>query len=333
MLRKIGKYWHIDISHPSIDKRFRKTTKTADKSFAQKMHDKWYREILEDSIGGYRTKSIEYQKFTIEFLKYSKINHSPRTTETYRFALAKLNSILPENMLLKNINSDDIERMKEHINNKTTYNIYYNHLKAAFNYAIKWKYIKSNPLTNVNKFKINEKTRTNIPIPDFYKLIDTIKNDNNRPFADLLLFMVMTGARRSELLNLKWEDIDLENKYIILRNTKGKQDAVIPINSDALIEILNRRSRETKPFNYLPDFVTKKFKYYSRLIGLPKEIVLHSVRHTTATFLIESGEDPMKIQQLLRHKDLKTTIQYTHTAPSFLNSAIEKTSELVKDLV
>jgi len=332
MLRKIGKIWHVDISHPSLTKRLRFSTKTSDKTIAQKIHDSAYREILENSISGYKIKNIILNNFKTEFLTYSKINHSPKTTETYKYAFMKLLCVVNPNIPIKDISSFDIENIKKIIPNKTTFNIYYNHLKAAFNYAIKWKYIKINPFDNVKKFKINEKTRRDIHYDEFYQLIDTIQKDSNQLFAEFLIFMFIVGARRQELLNLQWSDIHYEQDYFELKNTKGKKDALIPLN-DTLIQILKNRPPANKPFNYLPNFVTKKFKYYCRQTGLSEDIVLHSIRHATTTILFEKHEHPLIIQNLIRHKDLKTTLNYTHTMPSFLKSAINKTTEIVKDFI
>ena len=83
----------------------------------------------------------------------------------------------------------------------------------------------------------------------------------------------------------------------------------------------------------MPNYVTKKFKYYCHKAGLSKDIVLHSIRHTTTTILFEQHEHPLIIQNLIRYKDLKTTLNYTHTSPSFLKSAIDKTAEIVKDFI
>jgi len=332
LLRKIGKYWFIDISHPSLPKRLRFTTKTADKALAQKIHDNAFKEVLENALYGYRVKSIAYHKFISEFLEYSSVNHTPSTAQTYKFAFAKLSSILPDTISLKDIHPSDIERLKAKIGNKTTYNIYYNHLKAAFNYAIKWKYIKSNPLKEVKKFKINQTNRRDIHHDEFAKLIDTIIKDNNRPFAEFVIFMFIVGTRRKEILNLQWDNIHYDRSYFELKNTKGKKDALIPLN-ETLITILRNRPDGPKPFNYTPDHATKKFKHYCRVAELPSEIVLHSTRHATTTALFELHEDPLIVQNLVRHKDLNTTMNYTHTMPSFLKSAVDKTSDLVKDFL
>lgn len=332
MLRKIGKTYYVDISHPSLKKRMRFTTRTSDKDIAQQIHDSIMRDILENSISGYYVKKISLQKFQQEFISYSEINHSPKTTETYQYAFSKLNQIIKPETFLKDITVMDIENLKRIIPNKTTFNIYYNHLKAAFNYAIKWKYIKFNPISDVNKFKINEKTRRDIHRDEFTKLIEAIVDDNNLPFAKFLVFMFITGCRRKELLNLEWSDIYYDQNYFILKNTKGKRDAFIPLNND-LTEILKSNSSQNKPFNFLPSYITHKFKDYCRSIGLPEELVLHSTRHATTTILFEMQEHPLIIQNLIRHKDLKTTMNYTHTSPGFLRPAIDKTSAILKQIL
>lgn len=333
MLRKIGKIYFIDISHPSLNKRFRRTTRTSDLILAKKIHDGCFREIIEKSIlGSSIIKKIDLKVFINEFIKYSKINHSSKTTETYMYAFKKLLEIVPDTTSLLDLNPFHFEKIKSLCANKTTYNIYYHHLRAALNRAIKWKYLKTNVLNDVDKFKINIKLRRDIHISEFKTLLKTITDDDNREFADFLIFMFITGLRRSEMLNLSWNSINYELNYFTLLNTKGKEDVNLPLNI-ALFKILNNRLGENKPFNYLPNFATKKFKYYCRLASLPEELVLHSIRHSTTTQLFEKGEHPLIIQNLIRHKDLKTTMDYTHTTPQFLKPAIDKMAEIVEELI
>jgi len=329
MLRKVDKIWHVDISHPSLRKRMRFSTRTSDKHIANKIHDSAYKEVLENSISGYNVKKIVLKKFISEFLDYSKVNHKYKTTESYECAFKKLATIVPLDTPIKEIQPLHIEKMKRIISNQTTYNIYHNHLKAAFNYAIEWEYIKHNPLMKVRKFSVNKETRRDIHPDELDKLITIITDDKNYLFAEFLIFMLNTGCRRQELLNLRWEDI-YEPNYFELKNTKGKVDARIPLN-ETLIEILHRRHSESKPFNYLPGFATSKFRKYRRLAKLPEDIVLHSIRHATATLLFERQEHPLVIQKLIRHKDLKTTMGYTHTTPIFLKPAIDKMSVIAKE--
>lgn len=332
-LRQIGKNWYVDISHPSLSERLRFTTKTDDLDLAKKVRDAAYKKVVENSLRGKKITNITLGRFYGEIEKYSKNkNHAENTTELYKYAFKKFFRICPENTKLTDIRRSHVEDLKSLIDSKTTYNIYYNHLHAAFNYAVDWGYLRKNPCDTVKKLKPNKETRRNIHPEEFRILIQGIEKDKNFAFADALRFMYVTGLRRKEMVQLKWKDIHYELDYFEVKDTKGKVDARIPLNT-VLERILKNRPKGPRPFNYRADFMTSKFKKYITKLKLPDDLVLHSTRHSTSTTLFESQEHPLIVQKLMRHKDLKTTMDYTHTMPKFLAPAIDKTTKAMESIL
>lgn len=136
-----------------------------------------------------------------------------------------------------------------------------------------------------------------------------------------------TGMRRSELLWLEKEDIDVDARRITIQEkldftTKWGESRVIGL-SDRLLRILTPFLKQEGRFlfgGHQPVLTmagaTHGFKKIVRLAKLPETITLHSLRHTYITHLLEAGINPRRVQELAGHKDLATTWQYAHVLPS-----------------
>ena len=163
----------------------------------------------------------------------------------------------------------------------------------------------------------------------------------NRWLLDLVRFALGTGLRRGELLNLRWGDLDLLAGSVHVRNrdgftTKSGQERVVPLAGAALAvvrELAGARVGEDPsahvftgvgggPVN--PDYLSKRFSHYRRLAGLPGQLHFHSLRHTYASRLVQSGASVYKVQALLGHSNVKTTQQYAHLTGQSLRSDVDR---------
>ena len=132
------------------------------------------------------------------------------------------------------------------------------------------------------------------------------------------------GLRRSEVLNLKAEDIDGKRKILTIRQGKGRKDRIVNI-PDNLLRLLKEYYLQYKPRNWLFEgqkegeqysakSVEEVFKKAVERAKTDKPVTLHSLRHSYATHLLEAGTDLRIIQELLGHKSSKTTEIYTHVS-------------------
>ena len=144
----------------------------------------------------------------------------------------------------------------------------------------------------------------------------------------MLSLIYACGLRRSELLNLKPANIDSKRHLLIILNSKGKKDRVIPI-SDKLIEMLRAYYIMYKPKEWLFEgqnaneqysetSLQKVLKMAVETAKIKKLVTLHWLRHSYATHLLESGVDLRYIQELLGHSSSKTTEIYTHVTEKSL---------------
>lgn len=145
---------------------------------------------------------------------------------------------------------------------------------------------------------------------------------SNVKHKTMLSLIYACGLRRSELLNLKPENIDSKRHLLVILNAKGKKDRVVPI-SDKVIEMLREYYKVYKPKIWLFEGQKQGEKYSEKSIQsvlkqalenarISKPVTLHWLRHSYATHLLESGTDLRYIQELLGHKSSKTTEIYTH---------------------
>ena len=119
-------------------------------------------------------------------------------------------------------------------------------LSNFFNYCIEKDYISSNPAYKIKKLNALSRLKT-LSDEDIQKLIAGATNKLTR---DLITFLIYTGCRKGEALNLKWDDVDLQNDVIAIKGTKTKYDRYIPI-SKPLKAILGGLKRKTTVYTSL----------------------------------------------------------------------------------
>lgn len=161
-----------------------------------------------------------------------------------------------------------------------------------------------------------------------FQLIDLTTNLKHKT---LLALIYSPGLRISEAINMKITDIDSQRMLIHVKNAKGKKDRYT-ILSTKVLGLLREYYTVYKPKTYL--FEGQYGEQYSsrsaqsvlqqsaKKAGITKEISLHTLRHSFATHLLESGTDLRYIQDLLEHSSPKTTMIYTHVTSTSLKKII-----------
>ncbi|WP_165776639.1 tyrosine-type recombinase/integrase, partial [Maribacter sp. 4G9] len=147
--------------------------------------------------------------------------------------------------------------------------------------------------------------------------------------ARVVYYVRRFHLRRSELLNLKLEDIDGKRMLIRVRAAKGNKDRMT-ILSPTLLKGLREYYIEYRPKSFLfegpgnkpysASSVLKIISSAGRKSGIYKKVTPHMLRHSFATHLLEDGTDIRHIQLLLGHNSTKTTEIYTHVAETSFNS-------------
>lgn len=169
---------------------------------------------------------------------------------------------------------------------------------------------------------------------DIKKIFDVTTNLKHNTMLKLCYGM---GLRVSEITNLKITDIDSENMQVFIERAKGKKDRYVNL-PQSILEQLREYYQEYRPKTYLFEgqnggqysvrSVQQVFKTALQKAKINKNIGIHGLRHSYATHLLEQGTDIRIIQELLGHKDLKTTLIYTEVT----NSNIRKITSPLDNL-
>jgi len=183
------------------------------------------------------------------------------------------------------------------------------------------------------KVSKREKKLPSVLTKDEVRQLISITRNKKSNFIIRLLYS--TGLRVSELVNLKKNDVDVNEKTGWVRAGKGKKDRMF-ILSESLVQEL-QQNIGIGDSQYL--FSGKKGQLTSRNIqkivalsakkaNLKKKVSPHTLRHSFATHLLESGTDIRKIQELLGHSNLQTTQIYTHISSEELKKITSPLDEL-----
>jgi integrase/recombinase XerD len=170
------------------------------------------------------------------------------------------------------------------------------------------------------------------------KLIDSLYNKKSKLMISLVY---ACGMRVSELVNLKVDDLDFNEKIGHIIQGKGKKDRIFNIPL-FLIEKLQEQANKQKKLNKEFLFSGSKGKLSTRNLqkivqkarlksGITKEIHPHTLRHSFATHLLENNVDIRKIQELLGHADLSTTQIYTHISTEELKKIKSPLDNMMED--
>ncbi len=139
-----------------------------------------------------------------------------------------------------------------------------------------------------------------------------------------------TGMRKQEILSLKWKQIDLENGYIDLPDTKNNTSAKIPINETIKNVLSNIQRRLDIPFVFFNEITGQRQNeiHYSFRKALERAKItdfrFHDLRHTFGSYLAMNGVTLPALKQLMRHSDISMTMRYIHLMPSYTKDAVGK---------
>jgi integrase len=168
---------------------------------------------------------------------------------------------------------------------------------------------------------------------DIEKLADVIENKSTHKdtiVRDILLlrFATLTGLRRSELANLKVQDINLRQKMVLVRKGKGEKDRVVPLVRllvSKIADFVKGKKPEDSVFMLTARSITDKYSSWSKKANL--HLHTHSFRHYFAEQLLERGVPLTVVSKLLGHENVQTTSRYLGLRPGSLREAIDVLDE------
>ena len=243
-------------------------------------------------------------------------NYSPRTIETYNHALTKffgIYNIDPRKITTKNIESY-IDQLILWNKSYNTINVHVSAIKYFYGNVLNKKCAVRIPIAKQQK-----RLPTYLEKNEIVKLLSVIHNNKHYLMISLLY---SSGMRVSELLNLKIKDLDLIHLQGWIRQGKGNKDRPFIIAQSIQTQIKEYVQNKNKSEYLFSNKGNKMSASTIRVIlkkaakksNLQKHVHPHTLRHSFATHLAQNGYAATDIQPILGHKDIETTMIYTHIA-------------------
>jgi integrase len=226
----------------------------------------------------------------------------------------------------------------------TTVNRTLAHIKAIFNRAIEWEIdgIEKNPAKGVKPLPDHKRHERYLSAEEARQLLEVVSKSQNKLLPYIVALLLLTGCRRREVLEARWENIDLERGLLTVPLSKNGKPRYVPLSPAArnilikskliVIELLG--SEEAGNGWVFPNPKTKKpflkmqtgWMRARRLAGL-EGLRVHDLRHSFASALVNRGMTLYDVKEALGHSSVVTTQRYAHLAPQRLMQAVSAAQE------
>ena len=335
-LRKRGKVWYFEFMYKG--RRYYEKIGNVSKTVAREIANEIRSQIIKGeyipkerklsftaavkaSISWYETKSPARESSKKEHRRQVQVLES----FSRKYDLGSISSAVIESYKRK--------RLEEGIK-KTTLNRELTVLKSIFKRAQELG-LWDGQIPKIDKVKGDEKE-----IVRFLSREEAERLINACPewFRPVVVFALNTGLRAGEIFSLRWEDIDLERRLIIIKSraTKTKKERLIPVNSTVyslLMELEKNRkehgfvftNRSGLPYKYEDKTYLKVFKTACKKAGI-ENFRFHDLRHTFASWVAMNSRDIYAVKQLLGHSSLTSTKRYAHLTDDYLKEILESVS-------
>lgn len=206
-------------------------------------------------------------------------------------------------------------------------------ISYGYTLALRWQLedVARNPTSGVERLLENNRIERYLTPEQGAVLLSCLARGQTRGLADIVAFLLYTGARKREVLEARWQDIYQAHGLWRIPHTKAGRARFVPLSAGAL-EILSRcrvgaaaegpwifpNPRTGRPF------VSIYYGWHKARCeaGMPN-LRLHDLRHSFASFLVNAGRSLYEVQVLLGHANPATTQRYAHLSPEWLRDAVD----------
>jgi integrase len=210
-------------------------------------------------------------------------------------------------------------------------------LSHAFTIAIKeWQWIDDTPMRKVQKPKEPRGRVRFLSDGEREDLLKACKNNKESFLYTIVVIALSTGARKSEILNLTWADIDLQRKVAVLQQTKNDERRALPLAGEALqcikdlagVRRIDTRLLFPDESGKKPILIRASWKKVLREAGI-EDFKFHDLRHSAASYLAMSGASLAEIAEVLGHKTLQMVKRYSHLSEQHTASVVSKMNKKI----
>jgi integrase len=210
-------------------------------------------------------------------------------------------------------------------------------IRYIFNLALKWELpgVAKNPTKGVPLFEENNKRERYLSQEEARRLHAALLESDNPMLRFIVPMLLMSGARKREVLDSRWEDFDESRRRWRIPMTKGGKARHVPL-SEGMIRLLHAVPRIPGCPFVMPNPKTRRpftsiynaWQTARTAAGIP-EVRIHDLRHSFASFLVNAGRSLYEVQQILGHTQVRTTQRYAHLSQETLLEAVNAATEAV----
>ncbi len=312
----------------------RRSTETKEKRLAEKIYCKVITQVTEGKwfnlpFGSDKALSELLEKYLREHSERNKaLSSFTRDKSLSAHLLRSLNNPYVTDLRTRDLYEYKVRRRNEGASPKTV-NEELQLLHHAYNLAIReWEWLDVNPVSKVSREKVYNERERWLSFDEEERLL----RECPKWLREVVVFAINTGLRRGEILNLRWDKVDLFRRIILIFEQKNRGKDTLPLNSTALDVLTERykvKSTKTEYVFYSLDETQLDGSNVRRgfLQAMKKALIVdfrfHDLRHTFATRLVQAGVDLYKVQRLMRHKSPQMTQRYAHHYPESLRDGVE----------
>ena len=306
-----------------------------------------YKRMIADGIDPRIGDKIDTDVVFANFIKDDFLPYALKHYKTFRNQQNMLEKRLLKEfgrVSLREVNKRQIVLFHQRVcdeSSGTTGNRYLSLLSAIFKYAIAMDLIERNPCSGVKKAKENKSRDRFLQEDEYVRFIQVLYNMLDHPHAQVIFLLIATGMRKSEVMGLKWSEVNLYDCQAYLPDPKNGESRYVALNSVA-IELLTKMKEDRRgnspwvfPAQSTTGHVVDIRKTFDRVCQLAKikGLRIHDLRRSHASHLLNSGVDVMTIKELLGHRSLKSTQIYAKVATSSLAKSSELAAEKIQRVI
>ena len=204
-------------------------------------------------------------------------------------------------------------------------------LRFLYNQAMRWGTVgvTSNPTKDVPLLKLNNQRQRFLSEPEAFRLLEAVGQSNNPVLGSIVAFLLLTGARKREVLDARWDCVDWNRSIWKIPISKSGRARYVPLSDTALVLLRQRQLQSVEGCEYIfanPTSgmpyrcITNAWSTARRRAGM-KDLRIHDLRHSFASFLINNGRSLYEVQRILGHSSARMTERYAHLAHDTLLEA------------
>jgi len=336
--------WYYD----ATGKRRRESAKTDDKELARKKLLTRITEYQALRDGDKTAGDIPYLHFAEEFLNHYKVRYPYETFKSHRSAVNEFKKFLDFAgiTLLSEITTAIVDKYITYLreskgNRANTCNNHLKNLSTQFSFAIRHNLIKDNPAKGCRKVEVNDAKKKDALSPEEYKRFMKTARAVCPHYYPIYYTFIHTGLRFTELIKLKWQDIDFDNQVLWIMKPKCKKKPDYISIHDGVIRVLKVVKRKSRgeyvftdengsPFGFRTRKIIRRLKAVLHKANINSISTLHELRHTHCSYLFDAGLSTREVMEQMRHTEMRTTEGYAHIFRPIANKKIGKLEKLDK---